>query len=117
MTCGSATRCSGAAPHSHATEAVFSDAETISWRNGRHDVQATAYAGNLAQQLFQGNLVNTCSVLVRRAAVERSGRFATWLAAGVARTRIDTIKGGTVLFAHGPAPRTILTDPLLDDVK
>lgn len=62
--------------HSAPWHKIFSNSITVHWDGseiGRH--QAVAYQGRIAQWLFCGNFINTCSVLLRREVIERLGEF------------------------------------------
>lgn len=55
---------------------VFPDCASLAWPDptGR-DHRADAFCGPLFAWLFQGNLINTCTVLMRRDVVEATGEF------------------------------------------
>lgn len=55
---------------------IFSESRRVSWgdREGR-ERHATAYQGHVERWLFRGNMVNTCSVLLRREVIEQVGWF------------------------------------------
>ncbi|KAA3628682.1 MAG: glycosyltransferase [Proteobacteria bacterium] len=45
----------------------------------KHHQNVAAYEGRIATWLFQGNMINTCSVLIRRDVLEKVGEFDTSL--------------------------------------
>lgn len=55
-----------------AWEKIFSDADTITSPGA---INALAYHGHILRRLFQGNFINTCSVLLKRAVLEQIGEF------------------------------------------
>lgn len=59
---------------------VFADAADIAWADPAGGAsRAKAYCGPIAGSLFQGNLINTCTVLLRRRVAEAVGDFDTSL--------------------------------------
>lgn len=55
---------------------LFTEMREINWTVPSRDTNsACAYKGHIANWLFQGNFVNTSSVLARRDALERAGGF------------------------------------------
>lgn len=55
---------------------VFRDATSVAWADpAGADHRAEAYHGRVSAWLFQGNLINTCTVLLRREAVDAVGEF------------------------------------------
>ena len=63
----------GVVRHAAATpwDSVFGESDVVRWAGG----EAIAHFSHLAHWLFMGNLINTCSVLLRREVVERIGLF------------------------------------------
>jgi glycosyltransferase involved in cell wall biosynthesis len=55
---------------------IFGNSAVVSWREGeRNERRATVYHGRIAQRLFTGNFVNTCSVLLKREVIVQTGEF------------------------------------------
>ena len=55
---------------------IFSNSVTVPWAGGENgQLEAVAYQGHIAQWLFLGNFVNTCTVLLRREIIDRLGEF------------------------------------------
>jgi len=62
--------------HSAPWRKIFSNSITVHWDGSEiGQRQAIAYQGHIAQWLFSGNFINTCTVLLRREVVERLGEF------------------------------------------
>lgn len=55
---------------------IFSSSQPVRWRDGEGcERHATAYQGHVGRWLFRGNMINTCSVLLRREVIEQVGGF------------------------------------------
>lgn len=59
-----------------AWEKIFSDSSSIMWQRG-NDAQekVLTYHGSILPRLFQGNFINTCSVLLKREVFDQIGEF------------------------------------------
>lgn len=62
--------------HSAAWADIFSESQCITWRDGEErERHAIAYQGHVGHWLFRGNMINTCSVLLRREVIDQVGMF------------------------------------------
>lgn len=62
--------------HTAAWGNIFSESQRVSWRDGEgKERHANAYQGHIGHWLFRGNMINTCSVLLRRDVIEQVGGF------------------------------------------